>query len=495
MVNKDINLDILINGIVKLVGGSVFISIFGILALPIITRLYSSEVFGVFMVFMSIAGMLSIFATLRYDLPIMFSESNEESASLIGVSFCALLLTVTLLFPLVPLVKSFMMPTSKYSELAKYLWLLLPLVFIRGIYIPLEIWSLRFRRFGIVTISQIVLSISSNAAKLIFGFLGYITVNSLILGSILGEAVSVCLLGSYIWKHDSKLLKKNILWNKIVAAMRNHRYFSFINSYSFLIRTISVQMPIWLLAIFFDPRLVGFYALSNMVFVLPGNLINKEISRVFLQQACELNNKGNGLSDMVGEFFKRVVVLSIFPFLLLLCIGKDFVLIIFGEPWIEAGVYVQILALSAFFSSIAFLLRNLFIVLKKHRFALVFNIVLFLITVLVLIVGGVIGDMRLTLILFSGVTVLFNLYLNLWLLSQAQVSTISVLTYIVKYSRLFLFLLGFVLLGKWIIKLSSLNVIISGFITTIIYYILVLRSDEVLRIGIRSFFRKYNFTK
>ncbi len=70
----------------KLVTGSIFAQGLGVLVVPIVTRLFAPEAFGVAALFASISGIISVVACLRYDLSIMLPKSNEESANLLGVS-------------------------------------------------------------------------------------------------------------------------------------------------------------------------------------------------------------------------------------------------------------------------------------------------------------------------------------------------------------------------------------------------------------------------
>ena len=82
-----------IANVLKLVSGSVTAQILSILLVPLITRIYSPDDFGIFQLFLSISGILIIFSTFSYQFAIMLPKREEDSAN---VAFlCAILVTLT----------------------------------------------------------------------------------------------------------------------------------------------------------------------------------------------------------------------------------------------------------------------------------------------------------------------------------------------------------------------------------------------------------------
>jgi len=84
---------------------------------------------------------------------------------------------------------------------------------------------------------------------------------------------------------------------------------------------------------------------------MPMKIVGGAVAQVFFQKASEAHNHTGNVSRLVEDVFRRLVSLSIFPVLVLMLIGKDLFIVIFGERWAEAGVYIQILGLWIFFSS------------------------------------------------------------------------------------------------------------------------------------------------
>ena len=66
--------------------GTVLAQALGILAMPIITRLFAPDVFGLAAVFSSITAIIGVVACLRYEIAIMLPENHAEAVNILGVS-------------------------------------------------------------------------------------------------------------------------------------------------------------------------------------------------------------------------------------------------------------------------------------------------------------------------------------------------------------------------------------------------------------------------
>ena len=53
---------------------------------PILTRIYTPEDFGVFALYMSIASIIAVLATGRYELAIMLPKKDEDAVNIVALS-------------------------------------------------------------------------------------------------------------------------------------------------------------------------------------------------------------------------------------------------------------------------------------------------------------------------------------------------------------------------------------------------------------------------
>lgn len=481
--------------VLKLAIGSVFAQGIGVLVAPIVARLFAPEAFGVAALFASIAGMIGAVACLRYELSIMLPNSDEEAANLLGVSFCFLLVVTCASALVIFLASDLIVKLLNSPELKKYLWLIPIAVFVSGTFLALNYWSSCTKHFGRLSIVRVVSSVVTQSTKLGAGFAGFISGGVLIVTSILGQFVCVVVLGGRIWRDDRGLFKTSIRWKEIIAGLKRYKRFPIYSTWAILLNNISAQVPIWILASFFSPTIVGFYALTIIVIGLPLSLIGGSVSQVFYQKASEANKRSNELPKVVENIFKRLVSIGMFPALLLMFIGKDVFIVVFGDRWAEAGVYSQILGPWLLFALITSSMNVLFNVLERQDVFLNFNIILCLTRAIILTVGGLIGEPRLVILFFSGTSLLITGWLCFWLFSRVGVPLVQVTYYFGKYAAYCLPILGITALAKWGFGLKPLGVLLVGFFGMILYYAIILKQDKELQKLYSYYFKDLGFLK
>jgi len=481
--------------VLKLVTGSVFAQGLGVLAAPVIARLFAPEAFGVAALFASIAGIVGVVACLRYELAIMLPKTDEEAANLLCLSLFFVFIITGISALIIFFAGDIIANLLNSSEFKKYLWLIPAAVFISGISLPLNYWNSRTKQFGRLSIARVISSVVAQSTKLGAGFAGFVSGGVLIGTGILGQIVSTFILGGQICRDDRRLFKAGIRWEKMIAGLKRHKKFPIYNTWSALLNTASQQLPTIMLAFYFSPKIVGFYALGKTVLSMPMNMVGGAVAQVFFQKASEAHYRTGNLSKVVEEVFKRLVSLGIFPILLLTLIGEDLFVVVFGARWAEAGVYMQILGLWIFFQFISSPISTLFAVLEKQNYGLFFNGVLFGTRAVSLIVGGMTGDVRFTLFLVASTGVVCYGFLCFWLISKAGLPVITPLYQIVKYSIYSSPLLIVIALAKWPLGVQEIGVLVLGLCCLVMYYLPVMIQDEELRKPIYMFFQRLGFVK
>ena len=472
--------------VLKLVTGSLFAQGLGIMVTPILTRLFVPEAFGIAALFTSIAGIINVVVCLRYELSIMLPKTEEEAANLffLSISFVFIIATISLL--IIFLFADNIVLLLNSQELKKYLFFIPLSVFISGAFLAMNYWNSRKKYFGRLSIARIVSSTTTQATKLTAGFAGYVSGGGLIFSTIIGQFVSMSVLGCQIWRDDFRLFKERVRWKKMIVGFKRHKKFPIFSTWSALLNTGSQHLPTWILAFYFSPAVVGFYALGKLVLSTPMGLIGGAIAKVFYQRAADTNNRIGEMTNVVEEVFKRLISLGIFPILLLTFIGKDVFIIAFGAQWAEAGVYVQILSLWIFFQFISSPLSIIFGVLERQGSYLIFDIILFLGRLLSLICGGLTGDILITLSLFSMTSVLCYIFLSYWILLNAGVSLMHILFHLGKYALYCVPMMVVIALVKWALVLNPVFILLVGILSAIPYYAIILKREGILRSPVKA---------
>lgn len=461
--------------VLTLVGGTTFAQILMILSVPILTRLYSPEDFGVWALYISITSIISVIACMRYDYSIMLPESDKDAVNLLGLSFLAVLIISSLTLPAIWYFKQHILNILNSPQMGNYLWLVTPFVFVNGMFLALNSWNSRTKKFKRLSLARVSSSISTTGTQVGFGLSGSSTAGGLIGGSIVGLSVTTFVLGGQIWRDDKNLIKENIGWKKIYDGIKRYRKFPLIDSWSALMNTISWQLPAFLLAAFFSPVVVGFYSLGFRLLQLPMSFIGGSISQVFFQRASRAKSDGT-LDSLVENVFRLLVVIGMFPILILTIVGSDVFTVIFGEAWAEAGVYAQILSIWAFIWFISSPLSTIYVVMEKQQFGFLYNLLNLTTRLLSLTIGGLLGSARIALVLFSISGILIYGYLCLKMMYYSGVKTSIALKIILSNFLLFI-PAGIILIVFKIIAINQNLLAFCSCMAICIYYIYILKTD------------------
>jgi len=466
--------------VLKLASGTTLAQLLGILVSPILTRLYAPEAFGMLAIFTSITAIIGVIACLRYELPIMLPESDEEAANLLGASLMFAGLISLLTVPIIWWGGDTLLRWLNAPNLAHYLWLVPLAVLFTGIFMALNYWNSRTKQFGRLSIARVTTSVATITGQLGVGFAGFTTGGTLIGASVGGSMLATTVLGGQIWRDDKKIFVQSVRWHKMQEGIKRYHKFPLWGTWSALLGTASWQLPAFLLSVFFSSTIVGYYALGFRILQLPMSLIGGAIGQVFFQRTAASKCKGE-LAFMVSGAYQSLVILMLFPSLVLTMIGKDLFIVFFGVNWSEAGVFAQILAIWGFVWFVVSPLTNLHATLEMQEFGVIINIMRFFFRLAALTIGGWMGSPRLAIGLFAISGILIYAFQCVVLLRVSGVSS----SIIVRSFRTPIILFTPVCAILLILKAFSVGGWIQvcvGIVGVIAYYLYSFRKEPSLKL-------------
>jgi lipopolysaccharide exporter len=465
--------------VLKLVTGTTFAQVVTILASPLLTRLYGPEAFGFLALFTSITSIIGVIACMRYEMAIMLPKTDEEAANLLGLCLLCVAVVSGLTVPALYFGGDALLSLLKAPGLAPYLILVPVFVFISGVFLALNYWNSRTKHFGRLSVARVTSSLATTGTQLGAGFTGYATGGSLIGANLVGVSVSTGVLGSQIWQDDHTLLRRSISWRGMINGLIRYKKFPLIDSISTLMNTVSWQLPAFLLAAFFSPVVVGFYALGMRILKLPMSLVGSAIAQVFFQRAAEAHKSGN-LATIVQSIAEVLLKIIIFPVLTLAVVGPELFSFVFGDIWSEAGIYIQILSIWIIFWFLYSPLSTIYVVLEKQNLGLRFNIVNLSTRFLSLLIGGIAGSVYLALALFSVSGVVIYATFCLVLIKMAGVTVKDIIR---SFVRIFTYSIPglCVLILIKLIAVSPLSVFLISCVLIALYYAVIYMKDPQVR--------------
>jgi O-antigen/teichoic acid export membrane protein len=120
------------------------------------------------------------------------------------------------------------------------------------------------------------------------------------------------------------------------------------------------------------------------------------------------------------ETLKRLILISVIPFGILIILGPEIFEFVFGEEWYTSGQFVQILAPSLFMVFLVSPLSYIPLVYNEHNKSFYFEISLFVSRLIGLVIGAYLGGVFLSLILFTVASIVVQLINLLWVFSLTK---------------------------------------------------------------------------
>ncbi|USG67133.1 oligosaccharide flippase family protein [Brevibacillus ruminantium] len=345
-----------LRGVGYLAGGTALAQGLTFLVTPFLSRLYLPEEFGVFAVFTSLLSIFVVLASLRYEWAIPLPKEEESAANLLALSLL-ITGTIALLIGLsVWLWGSEMSSMLNTPGLSSVLWLL-PFSFLgAGVYQSLHYWALRKQAYPRIMSTKWKQSIGMSVVQLGSGLI-HAGPLGLALGDMVGRVSGTGSLLLTSWKQDRVSLQ-GISWGNIRKAARRYMKFPLFSSWSALLNTISMQIPILFLGYAYHAEIVGHFSFSLNLVSAPLTLVSNAVSNVYMAEMSKLMLE---MPEQAEIFFWKTLrnLVFVIPLVALLALFAPWLFaVVFGEEWRDAGLYLQIsspmLALSFLANSIGF---------------------------------------------------------------------------------------------------------------------------------------------
>lgn len=393
--------------VVTLLSGTAVTLLISYLAVPILTRLFTPEEFGVSDYFVMIISILITFSSLRYEDAILLPEDDRDAAAIFWLAILLTSVTVVLTLALVfwrDEIASFL----RVERVAPYLWLIPPTLLLMRFGKLGEVWLSRFKAFRTVTAGEL-----TNKAAMLSSRIGAGAATGLGAGGLIGGLVFAHVISSIYYfvaltRGAGRRLAGTLDIDVMARMARRYRRFPAYSTPAAALNAVVARLPVLLLPIYFSLETVGLFGRAFVALAVPLSLIGTAVSQVFFVHAAEAHRE-HRLGEFTRTVHARLVMIGIFPTLMLIAVGPELFAFVFGPEWREAGVFEQYLAAWFFAGGVASPLTRLFDVLERQRTELLISLATFVALASALVIGGRTGDILLTMALMSLAGVLIRI--------------------------------------------------------------------------------------
>lgn len=317
-----------------LASGTAIAQLLLLLCLPIITRLYSPDEFGVFAIYTAWVSMLAIVASLRLEIALPLPETDVDAAGILIIAIISILTFsgfLAIAGSLFPAIYSQSLGTEKLGLLT---WAVPTGVLVTSTYSVLQYWASRKRRYKITANVRVAQSAIETSAQIGSGFyaLGGL---GLIGGQIAGRLVAVFFLAISTYR-DVAPARSLITRKRIKFLAHHYRRFPLLSTPDALINSSGLQAAIILIAVFVDAAAAGILFLAIRILQLPIGLLANAISQVYLTELPKHIREGND-SFLTAQVLKNLIDYAVGPILFIAITANIFLDFFLGEQWGMAG--------------------------------------------------------------------------------------------------------------------------------------------------------------
>lgn len=395
--------------IAKISSGTLLGQGISIITLPIITRLYGAEILGIWTLLNSISVIIYSFSDWGLTNSLMVEDDNNEEknykvVSSISALSCFIASSFTILYIF------FFNSDIKINLIFIYLYLIITTFTSQQIQICYT-WLNRKGKYNILMKNPLINNGVYSFLAIMLGIIGYKSYGYFI-AYIFGQIITLLhmkrnlpnIMFTFNIKDYSYILKKNksfVIYQvpiNIVSKMKS-------------------QLPTFVIRGFWGIEILGYYSVAIKVLNIPTTLLASAIGRVFFKTISLMKRNGELIGSYVYKNMISAMQIAIVPIAILNAFGDLVTVLFFGEEWIIAGKFIQILGMQYLYIFITNSVQGLAITLDKQKY----NIV----SIISELAAGIIS-------LYIGKYIFNNIYMGLGIMT-----TFTIIINIIYFSALY----------------------------------------------------------
>lgn len=341
----------LLRNILTVVSGTAGAQMVAMAFMPIITRLYGPENYGVLGVFLGLVAMMVPVAALTYPVSIVLPRHDDDGRNLVKLSIILAVGVAALAALLLGLFGGSLVTLMGVEAITPFL-LLLPLAMFCGAALETaQQWLIRKQRFRLTARIAIIHSVIHNIGRSAAGLV-HASATVLVITTALGPLLHAGMLFLGI-QRDKEVGRKHpedepTEVSSMLGVGSRYRDFPIYRAPQMLINSISQNLPTLVLAAYFGAAAAGFFAICKQTLSMPTHLIGKSVADVYYPRLANAIQEGHSITGMLIKALIGLAIVGLVPFATVFFFGPWLFAFVFGNEWAMAGELARWLALSEY---------------------------------------------------------------------------------------------------------------------------------------------------
>lgn len=385
--------------------GTVTAQVMTLCAIPLLTKVYSVESFGVLGIYIAFSGIARVVFSGRYDFAIPTARGFSEASAVvwltlsISIMFCALLYGGIFYFSIPYL--------EKFGEVKSFV----PLMFlITSTDSVLSLWLNRVKSYGVFSVSRIVRSIGIAVSQLLIGIYGDIE-EGLMYGLLIGEAVTVLFVVVSLHYSNAKIRKTSLM--RLLVVARKYRDNPIYLLPGHALNMVVSQLPIIIIEAVYGATAAGLVYMAQKIVSLPGQLVGAAAFRVYFSEASRLYNLTGECYSLAKNTVLGVLLISVILFMAIDIVSYNFIGQLLGAQWNDARVTILLYSLIELLPTVFYPISGIWFITNNQKANLKYQLFRSGLIGLGLVIGVYIGGFYITLVSYGVFrTIAFAIFLH-----------------------------------------------------------------------------------
>ena len=263
-------------------------------SIPLITKFYSPDIYGLFSVFFGLISTFSSISLLRLDIGLIKGSIKNSTHLILSAKFILRVFTFFVLLISLGLI---------LFEIVKIEYVFCsPIIYFLGYSLLMSSWFNKTKNYKMLTINNIFKTSSKSILEISLGLLGFINYGlyfSLLFSSII----------SYLHFKKKFIKNKTQITRRILydVFQKNKNLISF-NVSNVLVDSLRGFVFLLLISQYFGLEKTGLYVFSTKILSVPFSLISLSLGKVFFET---ISNNTSLIKKTTNKYFLGLITISI----------------------------------------------------------------------------------------------------------------------------------------------------------------------------------------
>lgn len=382
-----------------------------LIASPALTRLYTPADFGALAVVTAVSAVLGNLVTLSWERAIVVPAEHDRAKDVVALGVLSVAILAAALTAAAYFARHEMAALLNSRVFNDFWWLVPATVAAIGFYAVASSWLVRRQRYSALAMRNAVQGLSQAGSSVVLGLIGLTPLG-------LTSSPAVGRIAALIGMVRLRRRETSGAQRQLRETAARYRRFPLVNTWSRMLNSLGLQLPVILIISLFGSVEAGFYALTLRVLASPVGIVADAVSQYFEGSfAKKFRDDEPGLDRMLSRLAVKLLLVGALPVVIVLAVGPWLFSLVFGAEWAIAGFYAQLLVLSYYSQFVVSPVSRALVILERQGTQLLWDASRFVATASAVVVAWALGaDFAVCAIALAAVQVVW--YLALFVLCR-----------------------------------------------------------------------------